>query len=162
MTDATSNGMVVTETTQFVTFVEKYSVCQETNCQGKLKVNSIELAGLGGAASLSFCCTKCGSCNVKFETSSLTEKGDAAVSKILQVATICSGTSCAIYKKMFHHILGMHTVSDSVFLGQDVSTCEGHFRWHLLGSQKGNARYGSEAIRELEEGCYLWRCCLAD
>ena len=97
----------------------------------------MELAGLGGAASLSFCCTKCGSCNVKFETSSLTEKGDAAVSKILQVATICSGTSYAIYK-MFHHVLGMHTVSDSVFK-RDVSTCEGHFRWHLLGSQKGSA-----------------------
>ena len=46
----------------------------------------------------------------------LTEKGDAAVSKILQVATICS---YAIYiYKMFHHVLGMHTVSDSVFLGQ--------------------------------------------
>ena len=117
MTDATSNGMVVTETTQLVTFVKKYSVCQETNCQGKLKVNSIELAGLGGAASLSFCCTKCGSCNVKFESLSLTEKGDTAVSKILQVATICSGTSYAIYKKMFHHVLGMHTVSDSVFFG---------------------------------------------
>ena len=86
-------------------------------CQGKWKVNSMELAGLGGAASLSFCCTKCGSCNVKFEASSLTEKGDAAVSKILQVATICSGTSYATYK-MFHHVHGMHTVSDSVFLGQ--------------------------------------------
>ena len=117
MTDASSNGLIVTETTQLVTFIEKYSVCQETNCQGKLRVNSMELAGLGGAASLSFCFTKCGSCNVKFETSSLTEKGDAAVIKILQVATICSGTSYAIYK-MFHHVLGMHTVSDSVFLGQ--------------------------------------------
>uniref|UniRef100_A0A1X7UPS5 Uncharacterized protein n=1 Tax=Amphimedon queenslandica TaxID=400682 RepID=A0A1X7UPS5_AMPQE len=39
-----------------VKFVEKYSICQETNCRGKLKVNSIELAGLGGAASLSFGC----------------------------------------------------------------------------------------------------------
>ena len=74
MTDATSNGMVVTETTQLVTFVEKYSVCQETNCQGKFKVNSIVLAGLGGAASLSFGCTKCGSCNVKFETNSDRER----------------------------------------------------------------------------------------
>ena len=113
--DATCHCMIVTETTQLVKFVEQYSVCQETNCRGKLKVNSIELAGLGEAASLSFCFTNSGSCNVKFETSSLTKNGDAAVSKILQVATICSGTSYSIYKKMFHHILGMHTVSDSVF-----------------------------------------------
>ena len=54
MTDASSNGMIVTETTQLVTFIEKYSVCQETICHGKLKVNSIELT-------LSFRCTKCGS-----------------------------------------------------------------------------------------------------
>uniref|UniRef100_A0A1X7TW06 Uncharacterized protein n=1 Tax=Amphimedon queenslandica TaxID=400682 RepID=A0A1X7TW06_AMPQE len=113
--DATSNCMVVTETTQMVKFVKQFSICQETNCQGKLKVNSIELAGLGGAASLSFSCTNCGSCNVKFETSSQREIGDAAVSKILQVATTCSGGSCAIYKKMFHHILGMHTVNDCFF-----------------------------------------------
>uniref|UniRef100_A0A1X7UJS4 Uncharacterized protein n=1 Tax=Amphimedon queenslandica TaxID=400682 RepID=A0A1X7UJS4_AMPQE len=46
--------MVVTETTQLVKFVEQYLICQETNCQGKLKVNSIELAGIGGAASLFF------------------------------------------------------------------------------------------------------------
>uniref|UniRef100_A0A1X7UCX7 Uncharacterized protein n=1 Tax=Amphimedon queenslandica TaxID=400682 RepID=A0A1X7UCX7_AMPQE len=77
----------------------------------------MELAGLGGAASLSFGCTNCGSCSVKFETSSQRENGDAAVSKILQVATICSGASYAIHKRMFHHILGMHTVSDSVFFG---------------------------------------------
>uniref|UniRef100_A0A1X7VER2 Uncharacterized protein n=1 Tax=Amphimedon queenslandica TaxID=400682 RepID=A0A1X7VER2_AMPQE len=114
--------MVVTETTQLVKFVEQYSICQETNCQGKLKVNSIELAGLGRAASLSFGCANCGSCNVKFETSSQRENGDAAVSKILQVATICSGASYAIYKTMFHHILGMHIVSDSVFLG-DLRRC---------------------------------------
>uniref|UniRef100_A0A1X7TW74 Uncharacterized protein n=1 Tax=Amphimedon queenslandica TaxID=400682 RepID=A0A1X7TW74_AMPQE len=107
--------MVVTETTQLVKFEEQYSICQETNCLGKLKVNSIKLAGLGEAASLSFGCTNCGSCNVKFETSSQRENGDAAVSKILQVATICSGASYAIYKKMFHYILGMHAVSDSVF-----------------------------------------------
>uniref|UniRef100_A0A1X7TBM5 Uncharacterized protein n=1 Tax=Amphimedon queenslandica TaxID=400682 RepID=A0A1X7TBM5_AMPQE len=39
--------MVVTETTQLIKFVEQYSISQETNCQGKLKENSIELAGLG-------------------------------------------------------------------------------------------------------------------
>ena len=44
------------------------------------------------------------------------ENGYPAVSKILQDATICYGASYAIYK-MFHHVLGMHTVSDSVFFG---------------------------------------------
>uniref|UniRef100_A0A1X7TEF5 Uncharacterized protein n=1 Tax=Amphimedon queenslandica TaxID=400682 RepID=A0A1X7TEF5_AMPQE len=108
--------MAVKETTQFVKFVEQYSIYKETNCQGKLKVNSIELAGIEGAASLSFGCTNFGSCNVKFEISSQRENGVAGLSSILQVATICSETSYAIYKESF--ITSLECIqSPTVFFG---------------------------------------------
>ena len=114
--DIRENCMIFTESAQLFRFVEQFT-CPVTNCAGKFKVHSAELIGLGGAASYTFRCTNCRSRKVSFETSSLRENGGATVSKILQVATICSGASYALYQKMFRHFLAMHTVSHNVFYG---------------------------------------------
>ena len=114
-TDKSANFTFLSESTQLIKFVEQYTICSVTGCTGKLMFNYFEVTGLGGAASFNFRCATCGNRDIKFDSSSFRDHGDATVSVLFQCAFICAGMSYSQYMKVFRHILGMQCVSSSVF-----------------------------------------------
>ena len=93
------------------------SRCKAEECEGKLRLKSVELLDMGGDATAHFTCSGgCGSRNVCLPCSEPYKDSQQSVLSVsLQIAFICSGAHYAQYERVLGS-LGMHPVSDHRFM----------------------------------------------
>ena len=114
-----SNSPFLTSAAQLeklIASINDISQCKSEGCEGKLRLKSIELVGMGGDATAHFTCSGgCGTRNVCLPCSEPYKDSQQSVLSVsLQIAFICSGANYAQYEKVLGS-LGMHPVSDQMF-----------------------------------------------
>ena len=115
------DGIVFLQLDQVKAFMESLQMmwrvrCKTAQCEGRLVPVEVDIAGHGGAAVISLCCSKCGGGEVKFKTAAtLPDSRRNIVTEALCLAFVISGRGFAGMERAMGLGLGIQHVSFPIF-----------------------------------------------